>query len=143
MSGTGSEGEHGDSAVLRRAQRAVERWRARHGGPGVRIPERLWSLAVEVARSEGVGTTARCLGLDRRRLTRRVGLDPVADGNGQGKSGEAAATFVELRLSEPQSGCKAVLELSGGDGELLRMVVSDVRQLDVLGLALAFWSRRR
>jgi len=140
MSWTGSKGDAEHSPALRRAQEAVHSWRARHGGPGVRIPERLWSLAVEAARGEGIGATARCLRLDRQRLARRVALEPVADGS---RASAEVARFVELRLSEPQSGCEAMMELSGGDGELLRVVVGDVRQLDVVGLARAFWSRQR
>lgn len=128
------------SPALRRAQDAVERWRSRHGGRGVRVPERLWALAVEASRSEGVVATARCLRLNRVRLARRVGLEPVADGSGEST---AVASFVELRMSEPRVGCEAVIELSGGDGEVVRMVVGDVRQLDVVGLARAFWSRGR
>jgi hypothetical protein len=140
MSLTERQGGEGGSSALRRAQESVERWRSRHGGRGVRIPERLWGLAVEAARSEGVGATARCLRLNRLRLARRVGLEPVAKGSGESA---AVSSFVELRLSEPRVGCEAVIELSGGDGERLRMVLGDVRQLDVVGLARAFWSRGR
>lgn len=138
MSRTERQGGQERSLALRRAEEAVERWRARHGGPGVRIPERLWALAVEAAGSEGVGATARCLRLSRLRLARRVALEPVADGS---RESPELAPFVELRMSEPRVGCEAVIELSGGDGERVRMVVGDVRQLDVVGLARAFWSR--
>lgn len=139
MSRTERQGGQERSPALRRAQEAVERWRSRHGGRGVRIPERLWVLAVEAARSEGVGATARCLRLNRLRLARRVALEPVAEGNGESAE---LATFVELRLSEPRVGCAALIELSSGDGELVRMVVGDIRQVDVVGLARALWSRR-
>jgi hypothetical protein len=107
----------------------------------VRIPDRLWALAVEAARTEGVVATAECLRLDRQRLARRVGVEPP-ESRCNGQSGEVA-TFVELQMSELSGGCRAVVELAGGDGEVVRMVVSDVRQLDVVGLVQAFWSRRR
>ena len=65
----------------------------------------------------------------------------------RGHRGESAevATFVELRMSElqGQGEVRAVVELSGRDGELMRLVVSDVRGLDVVSLARTFWSRQR
>lgn len=135
----GSEGRQEGSSALWGAQQGLQRWRERHGGRGVRIPERLWVLAVEAARTEGIAATAQSLRLDRQRLARRVEVEPETRRNEQ--NGEVA-TFVELRMSEPQGGGQAVLELSGSDGELVRVVVSDVRGLDVVGLARAFWSRR-
>ena len=137
----GDEGRHRGSPALRRAEQSLQRWRERHGGRGVRIPDRLWALAVEAARTEGVVATAECLRLDRQRLARRVGVEPPAR-RCNGQSGEVA-TFVELQMSELSGGCRAVVELAGGDGEVVRLVVSDVRQLDVVGLVQAFWSRGR
>ncbi|HVT60537.1 MAG TPA: hypothetical protein VHR45_19345 [Thermoanaerobaculia bacterium] len=131
----GSEGQHGGSSALRGAQQGLQRWRERYGGRGVRIPERLWSLAVEAARAEGVAATAQLLRLDRQRLARLVAVEPET-------RRDEVATFVELRLGEREGGGEAVLELSGNDGELLRVVVKDARVLDVVGLARAFWSRR-
>ncbi|MFI5284452.1 MAG: hypothetical protein ACHQ0J_15200 [Candidatus Dormibacterales bacterium] len=119
-----------------RAEQGLQRWRERHGGRGVRIPERLWALAVEAARAEGVAVTAELLRLDGERLARQVEAEP--------ESGrKEAATFVELRMGEPRGKGEAVLELAGRDGERMRVVVSDVRALDVVGLVRAFWSRGR
>ncbi|HVT58928.1 MAG TPA: hypothetical protein VHR45_11050 [Thermoanaerobaculia bacterium] len=132
----------GEGLALRRAQLRLERWRERHGGRGVRIPERLWALAVAAARAEGIAATAAALRLDRQGLLRRVELEP--ESKHRGESAEVA-TFVELRMSElqGQGEVRAVVELSGRDGELMRLVVSDVRGLDVVSLARTFWSRQR
>ncbi len=41
------------------------------GGPGIPLPDELWTAAVEVARVEGVAATARAQRLDRLRLEAR------------------------------------------------------------------------
>jgi hypothetical protein len=132
----GREGRHGGRSALLRAEQGLQRWRERHGGRGVRIPERLWALAAEAARAEGVAVTAELLRLDEERLARQVETEPES-----GRKQEA--TFVELRLGEARGQGEAVLELAGRDGEVMRVVVSDLRALDVVGLVRAFWSRGR
>lgn len=132
----------GDSPALGEARERLAGWRQRHGGRGVRIPEELWALAAVVARSEGVEATARALRLDRQRLAERLEGEPCG---GQrvpvgGAHGEVAG-FFELRLSEVAGGGRAVVELSGADGERLRLEVADARSLDLVALAHAFWSR--
>lgn len=134
----GIEGDEG--FALRRAQEGLARWRERHGGRGVRIPERLWALAVEAARAEGIAATAAALRLDRQGLLRRVEVEPAAERQEQSAT---VSTFVELRVSElgAQGGERAVVELLGSDGEVLR--IRDLPWLEVVSLAQAFWSRRR
>lgn len=130
------------SPALGEARERLGRWRQRHGGRGVRIPEEVWALAVVAARSEGVEATARALRLDRQRLAERLEGEPcggrrVAVGGAHGE----VAGFFELRLSEVAGGGPAVVELSGADGERLRVEVADARSLDLVALAHAFWSR--
>jgi len=137
------DGQRGEvSQALWRARERLARWRERYGGRGVRIPEELWALAVVAARAEGVEATARALGLDRRRLSERLEGEPTGgrETAGNGQSGEVAG-FFELRMSEVAGGGRGVVELTGGDGERLRVEVADVRGLDLVGLARAFWSR--
>jgi hypothetical protein len=100
----------------------------------------LWALAVEAARAEGIAATAAALRLDRQGLVRRVEVEPEIERHGESATVE---TFVELRMSElaAQGGERAVVEFAGSDGEVLR--IRDVRWLDVVSLAQAFWSRRR
>ena len=137
------DGQRGEvSQALWRARQRLLRWRERNGGRGVRIPEELWALAVVAAGTEGVEATAQALRLDRRRLSERLEGEPTGarETAGKGQSGEVAG-FFELRLSEVAGGGRAVVELTGGDGERLRLEVADVRGLDLVGLARAFWSR--
>jgi hypothetical protein len=96
-------------------------------------------LAVEAARAEGVEATAQALCLDRRRLADRLGARVGAAGDGEGA---AVGGFVELRLGECWGGGWAMLELSGSEGERLRLVTRDARGLDLIALARTLWSRR-
>lgn len=127
---------------VRSAQRELERWRAEHGGRGRPIPERLWNVAVEVARAEGVESTAAALRVDRARLARRVALacEPVE----RQPAPAPAASFVELDgrgLCGPAE--RAVLRLEGRDGEKFELELTGARGADVVELVRAFWSRAR
>ena len=69
------------------------RWRAKHGGRGIRIPEAMWAEVVEVAQLEGVEATARALHMDPARLAARMTAAETAAG---GMAAGASAGFVEL-----------------------------------------------
>ena len=71
---------------IEEAQLQFENWR-RERRRGQRIPENLWTTAVEVAKQHGVWPTARALHLDHNRLKRRVG---------NGAEEVKSAAFVEL-----------------------------------------------
>lgn len=127
---------------VRWAQRRLERWRAEHGGRGRPIPEQLWSVAVEVARAEGVEPTAVALRVDRERLARRVARAGELPAVGPALS--ASAGFVELDargLCGPAE--RAVLRFEGRDGEKFELELTGARAADVVELARAFWSRAR
>jgi hypothetical protein len=129
---------------VRWAQRRLERWRADYGGRGRPIPEHLWSIAVEVARAEGVESTALALLVDRERLARRVALacEPPAPAPQPRES--PSASFVELDahgLCVPAE--RAVLRFEGRDGEKFELELTGARAADVVELARAFWSRSR
>jgi hypothetical protein len=127
---------------LEETRAALERWRRAHGGRGRPIPLALWTEAAEVARTNGVGATARALRVDAGKLGR------LARGAAPGSPPNAAepSTFVALEglgLRTAREGRTAVLELVGRDGDRVRLeVVGDAGAIDVAGLARAFWSRR-
>jgi hypothetical protein len=75
---------------LARTRDQLARWRAEHGGPGIRVPEAMWAEVVEIAQVEGVEATARGLRLDRACLAARMATAGVAVG------GEVEGGFVEL-----------------------------------------------
>src|SRR5947207_3208721 len=59
------------SPALERVRRRLDRWRRAREGRA-RIPESLWSAAVELARQCGVSKTARVLRLDYYLLKKRL-----------------------------------------------------------------------
>jgi hypothetical protein len=126
--------------VLSRVEARVRRWRSEHGGPGVRWPEILWAEVVEAARVAGVETAAHALGLDRGRLAARVARA------GAPTSAKDSSSFVEVdtsRLCSAPPASRTVLRFEGVDGERLELEFGDGTTLDIVGLARAFWSRRR
>ncbi len=121
----------------------VARWRAEHGGRGVRWPEELWTAAVAAARIDGVGAVAEAVGIGRDRLAARLAR---ADG---GTTAEKTTAFVEVdarALSAPSGGGfggGTILRFEAGDGKKLEVELGDGIGLDVVALAQAFWGRER
>ncbi len=116
--------------------------RERYGGPGMPIPEELWDEAVEIARVEGVGATARALRLDRARLRQRMER-MSSSGSGSDETGGAKDGFVEVNARGLWPPVPTVLRFEGRDGERLQVELSATCTLDVTDLARAFWGRGR
>jgi hypothetical protein len=97
----------------------------------------LWAEAVEVARVEGVGTTARELRLNRSRLEARMAMDGVVEvdpGSGE---------FVELDAGRLGLSPRTVVRFHGRDGERLEVELGAGTAIDLAALAEAFWRRGR
>jgi len=126
---------HG-AATLDRVRDRISRWRTERGGPGIALPDEIWSDAVEVARVHGVKAVAQALRVDRDRLAARL-----ARSDGSVQVGNAPAAFVEVKAS---SLCtpKTIIRLEGGDGDRLELELGDSARLDVVALARVFWNRR-
>ena len=127
---------------LEATREALASWRRLHGGRGRPIPAALWSEAADVARANGVAETARALRLDASKLAKLV------DGGVKRapRSMVEPAGFVALSglgLGEPRDPRKAVLELTGREGDRVRMeVVGDAGSVvELVALARAFWGR--
>lgn len=110
--------------------------------PGSRIPDRLWSLAVELARVHGVWRTARELGLDpvavKKRLSMTTEVEKTSSDHG------LAGAFVELPGwgIAPTSEC--VLELVDEDGRTrLRIATKGAAMAELTALAQSLWRGRR
>ena len=126
----------GTSPRLSEVEGRLNRWRQRHGGPGVRIPEELWSAAAEVAEVEGVCVAARRLRLREAALARRLERASRA----KKACGDGDGGFLELDVSELSSSGRTVVVLEG-EGDRLRVEVTGAAAVDVIALARAFWSR--
>ena len=118
----------------------LARWRAKHGGRGIRVPEAMWAQVVEVARGEGVEATAHALQLDPARLTARM----TAAGKGSGEmAAEASGGFVELDAGRLGLSPRTVIRFQGQDGERLEVELAAGAVIDLAALAEAFWRRGR
>lgn len=106
-----------ERAKLTAAQRELEGWRREFGGPGRRIPERMWDRAARLAQRWGTTETARSLRLDIGRLAERV----AAIG---GNEGAAASPFVEIGASELDAATCTTVEVIRASGERMRVAVA-------------------
>src|SRR5450755_4457134 len=98
-----------DALTLDEVRTRFENWRQCRRGKQ-RIPEELWSAAIEVARRDGVNATAAALDLDGGKLKRRmVAADSVA-------AEAPPPTFVELMAPTVEREC--TIELEGRKGKL-------------------------
>ncbi len=111
-------------------------WRREHGGRGRRIPEALWTNAIEVARTVGPARAAGALKLDPARLERRLGS---ADDPRRTAEARGGATFVEFGAMAVGSG-PTVVEFVSREGD--RMRIETGGSLDVFELSRTFWSQR-
>ena len=124
----------------------VERWRQERAHIRARAPEELWEAAVEVARKEGIYATARAIRFDSSRLKARMSAAPTVGSRSAsvalGPPRTEAPTFVAIEVAGPgvATTSETVVELVGRHGERMRIVAAR-GDVDLLGLAQAFWSR--
>jgi hypothetical protein len=119
-----------DTVTLDEARTRFENWRqSRHGKQ--RIPDELWSVAIEVARRNGVNPTAVALHLDGGKLKRRMAAADSVPGKG------VPPTFVELVAPSDGLG-DCTIELEGRKGKL-RIHWKGATAADVAALSRALW----
>ncbi|GEM_PF-1053423 len=123
------------------ARREFGRWRSA-GRPGVRIPHRLWKLAIDLARIHGPWKASRELGLDSAVVKNRLGLaDRERGGRGETDPGEA---FVEIPGWSIAQASECVVELVDEvERTRMRVAVKGGSIAEVTALAGSLWSARR
>jgi hypothetical protein len=112
-----------------------ERWRQGHRSRA-RIPDSLWSEAVELAREYGVNATARVLRLDYCGLKKRLGGD---GGSARHANTETKTGFVELVPAA--AGPECVVELENASGAKLKLQLRGHAVPDLITLSHIFWDR--
>jgi hypothetical protein len=125
--GTSARGEL--PADLARGRGRLEAWR--EGRSGGRIPQRLWALAVRLAKTHGLSRTAMALRLDYYSLKKQV------EAAGSQPSSSNAA-FVELPAPVIAKQCLFELDNRAGTTRRLQLIGYDTA--DVERLARSFWS---
>jgi hypothetical protein len=105
-----------NASSIESARSRFEDWRTTRSGKAP-IPDELWSIAIDVARREGVNRTAQQLHLDAGKLKRRL----VAADGGISKE-QRQPEFVELMapLGTAAPGCVIEFESAGGSKMRIR-----------------------
>ena len=117
----------------------LEEWRRRRSSPRDRIPEPLWQSAARLARTHGIHSIARALRLNYDHLKRRVGT-----GSETAAAGRASKpTFVELEVDQRRSQAQCIVELEDRGGAKMTIRLEGSSEVDLVGLAGAFWRKRR
>ena len=124
--GTSTRGEL--PADLARGRGRLEAWR--EGRSGGRIPQRLWALAVRLAKTHGLSRTAIALRLDYYSLKKQV--------EAAGSQPPSNTAFVELPA--PMVGKQCLFELDNRAGTTRRLQLIGYDTADVERLARSFWS---
>jgi len=123
---------------LARGRYRFQAWRAqrRRGG---RIPQPLWTLAVELAQRHGVSRTATALGLDYYQLKRRAAANTPAPGRAAANTPGRGPAFVEL-AAPLALGKQCLVELNNGTGASLRLQLAGYDSAEVATLARSLWN---
>jgi hypothetical protein len=123
------------NVTIEDTQARFEEWRRTRQGRAA-IPEALWTLAMELARRDGVGRTAATLHLDGMKLKQRM----LAAGMIQAKS--APPSFMEfVATREPSNGSglpECIIELEARQGKM-RVHCKGVSVADLATLSRALW----
>ena len=119
-----------DILNLDEARTRFENWRQNRRGKQP-IPDELWSVAIDVARRDGVNPTAVALHLDGGKLKRRMAAADSLPGKAM------PPTFVELVA--PSVGLsECTIEREGRNGKL-RIHWKGATAADVAALSRALW----
>ena len=121
-------------------QRQIERWRQTRK---VResVPDKLWDIAVKMAKVYGLNQTARALRLNYDRLKKRVEQHAVVAVGA--KEAKGLARFVELAPMSSASGSECLVELENIGGAKMRIQLKDAAMSDLATLTQAFLKEGR
>lgn len=122
---------HSIPGPLAHGRARFECWR-RSRSVGARIPERLWTLAVKLAKAYGVSRTVSALRLDYYTLKGRME---------SANSSACVATPAFVELSPPVvTPRECVIEFEDHTGATLRVHLRGCEVPDLVALGRSFWS---
>ena len=108
----------------------LEEWRRNRQGRAA-IPDELWSAAIEVARTDGLGRTATALRLDYGKLNRLM----MAGGGVEKRT--TTPSFMELIAPEVAAVGQCAIELQGRRARIRIELRANVADLATLSRTLA------
>ena len=134
---------------LAAAAAALAEWRSTRPRSS-RIPEDLWSRAIELAERHGIAKVAVALKLDYTSLKRRLARTaaaatapaPAKRPAASARSSAHSADFVELDFSLPLAPAACVLVLSDRHGRALRIELPRAASSDIAEVARSLWQTR-
>jgi hypothetical protein len=124
---------------LEGVRRRIERWRQTRKVRS-RIPDRLWTAAVQMARAYGVNRTAQTLRLDYYGLKKRVEQKTIVAANAT--EAKSTSRFVELAPFSSAGPCECSLELENVGGAKMRIQLKSITMPDLAAISQTFWNRR-
>ena len=127
-------------ARLADAAAALAEWRSTLPRSS-RIPEELWSRAIELAERHGVAKVAVALKLDYTSLKRRLNAPAKRPAEG-GRTSPQSPAFVELDFGLPLAAPACVLVLSDRHGRALRIELPRAGSSDIAEVARSLWQTR-
>lgn len=123
---------------LAQGLRQFEQWRSQRKGRG-RLPDHLWSLAVELATEFGVSRTAKTLRLAHNTLKhksqqseRRGHQDPIL-----------TLPFLEFRPERGDAQVECIIECQRASGQTLRIHLKGPHWPDLAPLCQGLWGTDR
>ncbi|MEF8734522.1 MAG: hypothetical protein V5B40_23805 [Candidatus Accumulibacter meliphilus] len=132
---------------LAAAAAALAKWRSTRPRSS-RIPEDLWSRAIELAERHGIAKVAVALKLDYTSLKRRLATT-TASATATAKrpaagsrSSVPSADFVELDFGLPLAPSPCILVLSDRHGRALRIELPRAASGDIAEVARSLWQTR-
>ena len=128
------------------AAAALAEWRnIRPRNAGARIPEELWSRAIELAERHGIAKVAVALKLDYTSLKRRLTATTTATEKrpaGGERPSPPSPDFVELDFGLPLAAPACILILSDRHGRALRIELPRAGSRDIAEVARSLWQTR-
>jgi hypothetical protein len=128
---------------VEQVRRRWAEWRSTHAVRS-RLPEELWSAAVELVQRDGIDATARALDVDKPSLRKWAGrLNPGPPQPTRRKSqlkerANALPAFVELLASGSSAGTSCVVEVASPRGAKLRLELKSMQPSGLAELIRAF-----
>ena len=131
---------HSLPARLEGVRRRFEHWRRTREGLS-RVPEPLWSAAVEMAVTCGICRTAKALRVNYNALRKRVEQRTAAAPRGSEEN--SVTTFLELAPPTRAGSCQCTLELEDDSGAKMRVHLQSPETPDLTALSRSFWDGGR